>query len=604
MGETSPRHTDPQPTPNGSRDRRRNERGRGRRIAPAVGWALLVATAGILIAVTSSPEPVGGLAPPAGRFAHGAAGTARNGFGGEIAASPTIHSWPGSASSGNGGPFAFVGAQYGSLWGLPAAPNNRRGVGYCVMEDVRGEGPVSRRADPDEWSVGEMARAAALMSTFGGDRVVPYGIHARPGESIGPYDVASGEWQHPLLRGGGEYTRRRHVAVNFGMRMFLEDVSPTGAARGRKLARDSAVVDGSGGEFSALRNGYLVARRMASVAEVQAAVGGLQLELHWLTPGGATPTRPGRYGLEVRVRDGAGDPVGWVPVFQLSSTGIDGARSSATTATAIGAPSAAERVRYDASVAAGWPTWNMGKRLVTDPRFAVATDPEAAALANRGGIARFDVDITASAWEIGFHAQAPTDDVTLYTGTGIQGQVTWTGRPQSASVGQAFTPPPAPTTTDTTTVPPATTSTTAVATTSTTATTPPPATPPTTEPSATVPSATVPSTTAPPATVPPTAAPVPSTTPPSAPPTPAPTTVTASGAAPAITSGTTPTADTTPMASTPASTTSPDGPRASSPELPRTGRSSGRLAWWAAVVLLTGVGVLLNILRPDADHPM
>jgi len=47
---------------------------------------------------------------------------------------------PGTGAAENGGPFAFVGAHYGSLWGVPAGPNNSMGVGYCVMEDVDGEG--------------------------------------------------------------------------------------------------------------------------------------------------------------------------------------------------------------------------------------------------------------------------------------------------------------------------------------------------------------------------------------------------------------------------------------------------------------------------------
>ncbi len=169
--------------------------------------------------------------PPPGRFAHGAAGTARNGFGGSVAPSPTIESWPGTGAGRNGGPFAFIGAQYGSLWSIPPGVNNSMGVGYCVMEDVGGEGTVALQPDPAVWDAGEMARAAALMATFGGDRVVPYGIDASGG-----YDVVTGEWQQPSLFGGGEYTRRRQVAVNFGVKMFLEDVEPERCGR-RSQAR-------------------------------------------------------------------------------------------------------------------------------------------------------------------------------------------------------------------------------------------------------------------------------------------------------------------------------------------------------------------------------
>jgi hypothetical protein len=223
--------------------------------------ALLTTIGGVAIGLATGglDEPVAALAPPAGQFAHGAAGSARNGVGGEIAPSPTIVSWPGTSATANGGPFAFVGAQYGELWQIPAGPNNSLGVGYCVMEDVLGEGTVSRQPDPAVWGRGDQARAAALMSTFGGDRVVPYGI-----SEVGSYDVVTGEWQHPSLLGGGEYTRRRQIAVNFGVRMFLEDVSPSGAAAGRKLARDTAVIRGSGSNFGPLVNGYQMATQIAA----------------------------------------------------------------------------------------------------------------------------------------------------------------------------------------------------------------------------------------------------------------------------------------------------------------------------------------------------
>ncbi len=105
--------------------------------------------------------------------------------------------------------------------------------------------------------------------------------------------------------------------------MFVEDVSPSGVIAGRKLARDTAIVNGSGGEFSALRNGYQMAQRMAAVADLQHAVGGVRLEMVWDTPGGAAPTAAGTYRLDVRATDATGKPVGFVPVVQLSDLGID-----------------------------------------------------------------------------------------------------------------------------------------------------------------------------------------------------------------------------------------------------------------------------------------
>jgi hypothetical protein len=404
----------------------------------AIGLGGLVAV--VLSAPLAAALPVGALPPPGDRADYGAAGTARNGYGGEIAPSATSASWPGTGLGANGGPFAFVGAQYGSLWGLPPGPNNSLGVGYCVMEDVSGTGRVSRQSDPAEWDAGEMARAAALMATFGGDRVVPYGI-----DVSGSYDVATGEWHHPALGAAGTITRRRQVAVNFGVRMFLEDVSPSGVAAGRKLARDTSVVNGSRGDFNALRNGYVVAQRLADVAERQHAVGGVRLSMLWATPSGEPPTDSGTYPVEVHVVDGSGKPVGFVPVLQLSATGLDGNRSrNAVARVDDRRDNADDRARSNAARATGWPDWGMDYRHVDDQRFAVSERADAADVADASGVARFRVEITDSEWELAFHALAPTADVELHAGTGLQGQVTWAGRPQPASVHQVHRPGPPP----------------------------------------------------------------------------------------------------------------------------------------------------------------
>jgi hypothetical protein len=390
----------------------------------------------LVLARTGGAPATDAAAPPPGGFALGAAGTARNGFGGVIAPSPTMRSWPGTGAAGNGGPFAFVGAHYGSLWHVPAAANNSSGVGYCVMEDVAGEGVVSLQPDPAAWDTGEMARAAALMSSFGGDRVVPYGIDAS-----GPYDVATGEWREPLLLGGGEYIRRRHVAVNFGVKMFLDDVSPSGAVTGLKLARDTAVVAGSGGEFAALRNGYLMAQRLADIAEVQHAVGGARLELVWAD--GAAPTQPGTYGLEVRAADAMGKPVGFAPIVGMSEVGIGDARTVAAVARVDRShDDPDETARWTAAAALGWPTMDMAGSMAADERFALSSNPLAADVTDASGTARFHITVAGGHWQLGFHTQAPTADVSLHAGTGIQGQVTWTGAPQSATVHVAVTPPP------------------------------------------------------------------------------------------------------------------------------------------------------------------
>lgn len=535
--------------------------------------ALGAITAGAVVALvwaTMPNESADALPPPAGAFSHGASGSARNGTGGSIGPSATSASWPGTGAAQNGGPVAFVGAHYGSLWGVPTGPNNSSGVGYCVMEDVGGEGTVAARDDPAAWDAEEMARAAALMATFGGDAVVPYGI-----DETGTYDTATGEWEHPLLFGGGEYTRRRHVAVNFAVRMFLEDQSPTGVAAGRKLARDTAVVGGSGGNFSALSNGYRVARHLADVADIQHATGGVGLQMVWSTPDGTTPTAPGSYPLEVRVTDTTGRPVGMVPVLQLSGVGIGADRSIHAIARVDNAgDGAGDTARWNAAAAAGWPVWQMNAQLVADPRFEIDERSDAADVASADGVARFVVEITDTTWELAFHAQAPTSDVVLYSGSGVQGQVTWTGAPHSASIGQTFAPLP-----PTTTV------------------VPPPIVPPATAPPSTAPPSTAASTTAPPAT---------STVPP---PTVPPATTTTAVPPPATevtTTSTTNTTTTTTPASTTTTTTAPPtmettavpttAPAAS---LPRTGGESRRMMAMGAWIWLLGAA-LYAVTAPRA----
>ena len=130
----------------------------GALVSAVIALAVLVL---LVVGGTGSTPTSDAAPPPAGRFAHGAAGSARNGFGGEVAPSPSIESWPGTGAGGNGGAFVFIGAQYGSLWNIPPSSNNSMGVGYCAMEDVGGEGTVALQPDPGVWDAGEMARAAA-----------------------------------------------------------------------------------------------------------------------------------------------------------------------------------------------------------------------------------------------------------------------------------------------------------------------------------------------------------------------------------------------------------------------------------------------------------
>jgi hypothetical protein len=82
--------------------------------------------------------------------------------------------------------------------------------------------------------------------------------------------------------------------------------------------------------------------------------------------------------------------------------------------------------------------------LAADARFGLAGSPDGADVTDAAGIARFEVTIGSTTWELGVHTQAPTADISLYAGTGVQGQITWSGPPQSATTHVAVTPPPPP----------------------------------------------------------------------------------------------------------------------------------------------------------------
>jgi hypothetical protein len=153
----------------------------------------------------------GSASPPPGNpqlGTYGISGNGGNGNGGEVAASPTPGEWwPATGNGANGGPFAFMGAHYGAGYGIPTTVNNSTGVGYCVEEDEPNLGGVVVQPDPDIWSTRAKADAAALMTTYSGDRVVPYGITA-----AGGLDQATGEWEVPARRlehGRANVPRRR-----------------------------------------------------------------------------------------------------------------------------------------------------------------------------------------------------------------------------------------------------------------------------------------------------------------------------------------------------------------------------------------------------------
>ncbi len=159
-------------------------------------------------------------------------------------------------------------------------------------------------------------------------------------------------------------------------------------------------------------------------------------------PDGAAPTVAGTYRLHVRATDSTGKPVGLVPVAQLSDIGIGVDRSVGAIASVDNTGDTADDLaRWNAAQLTGWPTLDMVGSMAADARFALAANPQGADVTDVAGVARFDVAIPGPDWELAFHTQAPTANVDLYSGTGVQGQITWSGPPQSASVHQVVAAP-------------------------------------------------------------------------------------------------------------------------------------------------------------------
>jgi len=126
----------------------------------AMAFAAIVAAAGF--AATPSPVPTASATAPSAAICNG-----NNSFCGY-----TLHVKNGSTTII---PSKSFGAHYG-FWDVPASANNTTGIGFCLNDQFTGVpvGAVFERPLAPGWTTAQMASAAYILATFGGDRVSPY----------------------------------------------------------------------------------------------------------------------------------------------------------------------------------------------------------------------------------------------------------------------------------------------------------------------------------------------------------------------------------------------------------------------------------------------
>ncbi len=198
-----------------------------------------------------------------------------------------------------------AGAHYGSAWGISAKPNDATGIGWCVDDTHTGfpAGPIGERPLPGQWSQDDQRVAAAIISLYGGDRVLPYQPLLIDG---------SGELVRDPVDGTAP-TRLRHVAVWLALRSVLVD--PAGTPR-IDLSTASTFSDRAGNNPSPIGNAAIpLAAEMVDTARRVAAQGGDPVATITVE---ATDLRvePGAtVFLPVRVTDPTGRPIPHTPVW-------------------------------------------------------------------------------------------------------------------------------------------------------------------------------------------------------------------------------------------------------------------------------------------------
>ncbi|MEP4649659.1 MAG: SpaA isopeptide-forming pilin-related protein, partial [Ilumatobacter sp.] len=292
-----------------------------------------------------------------------------------------------------------AGAHYGRAWGIPAKANDATGIGWCVDDTHTGfpAGPIGERPLPSQWSRDDRRVAAAIISLYGGDRVLPY----QPLPIDGSGELATSPVD------GATPTRLRHVAVWLALRSVLVD--PAGIPR-IDLATASTFSDRGGRTPSPVGNAAIplavamvdTARRVAAQGGdpvVTIAVGAADLRVE---PGSTVF-------LPVRVTDPTGRAIPHTPVWpgEVANVAVTGHPSD-------------DRASLTANrnaVLAGWPSFDTTRTRSN----GVVTD--------MNGVALFSVRVQAAgAWSASFVTEtAPTglalwgDDIRAQNNVALRG---------------------------------------------------------------------------------------------------------------------------------------------------------------------------------------
>ena len=276
-------------------------------------------------------------------------------------------------------PSVAAGSHYGPAWGIPPAPNDSVGTGWCVDDTHTGfpAGPITEQPLPGIWSSSDHRVAASVIALYGGDRVLPY--QPLPIDDRGELVVDTPTGATP--------TRLRHIAVWVALRSVLAD--PAGTPR-IDLATATTFSDRAGRSPSELGDAAVrLARRLIDAARrLTVSAGRPNVEVLVDDP---LPTRPGdNVEIEVRVSDPTGRPVALVPVWPDLTTNVAVDPVAPTDPAGLQAHQNAQR--------AGWPS------------FDTTTQRSAATVTGANGVATFRLELAAADdWSARFATEtAPT----------------------------------------------------------------------------------------------------------------------------------------------------------------------------------------------------
>lgn len=381
-----------------------SSRFRTKGVGALVGLALL----GAVSLSTGAPPDVQALAP-----APGLCPTANAAFCGRA-----LHmDWTGWSFASKA-----VGAHYGPGWSQPASANNSTGTGFCLGDEFTGvpTAPVVDRGLPSGWTTPQLAKAAWLMATYGGDKVSPYqglAIDAN-GELVG--------W--PQNNTGSQTgTQQRLMAVHFALMATVQNTYDSDPGPGVTTAYYPLVDLASLTTFSDIagtipnafgNSAVTLAQQMMAQANAHFAdQAGVVFNVSWTS--GTAPTAAGTASVTVTVTKGGHV----IPDYPVWTTSPDVIGYTGTTSTPA----------YLNAQAASFPSMDYSATHTV------------AGVTNAAGKATFDVNVTALGGSWTFNGQDTPASIHRYgDGVSAQDNISWSApeiRPVSGVIAADLSQP-------------------------------------------------------------------------------------------------------------------------------------------------------------------